>query len=242
MIQATYDKMLKIHLKAMAHQYQAQENIPGIHDMTFDERLSLLIDAEADSRENATIARRKKEAKLPETSAALESIQYLPDRHLNRNLITSLASDQYIHKPTNIFLVGASGSGKTYIASALGNRACEENYKVKYIRMPDMFNDFEIAKLENTKTKLLKHYHTRDLLIIDDWLLYSITEEQRQIIMEIIEGRYRTRATIICSQYDTTGWLERLGIGPVSEAILDRLTPKSQTIKIDGNESMRLRI
>ena len=158
MDQSTLDKLRKLHLKSMAASYETQDSVPGIMDMTFDERLSFLVDAELDSRDNRRLNRRIKEAHFPDSNAVIEGIKYYPDRHLNRTQITSLATNQYIHKPRNVLVTGATGAGKTYIISALGNRACQENYKVLYIRMPDLFNEIECAKVEGEYDRLLKRY------------------------------------------------------------------------------------
>lgn len=241
MDQSTLDKLRKLHLKTMAAAYEKQESVAGIWDLTFDDRLGLLVDAEMDARDNGRLKRRIKEAHFAETSAAVESIKYYADRQLNRSQITVLATNQYIHKPQNVLILGATGAGKTYIACALGNRACQENYKTRYIRMPELFNEIARAKIEGDYDRLLKRYHTRDLLIIDDWLLYPIREEQQEELLETLEGRYRHSATIICSQYTVEGWRERLGNGAVAEAIMDRLTSKSVTIRIQGDKSMRTR-
>ena len=123
----------------------------------------------------------------------------------------------------------------------MGNRACQENYKVLYIRMPELFNEIERAKLEGEYDRLLKRYHSRDLLIIDDWLLYPVKEEQCEQILEVLEGRYRHSATIIGSQYAEDGWRERLGAGAVAEAIMDRITASAERIMILGDKSMRTR-
>lgn len=236
-----YDKLRGFRLKTMANEYMRQDDVPGITELTFDQRLGLLVDAEADARDSARLKKRIKEAKFAEPGAAIESIRYYPDRKLNRELFTQLATNRYIYQPKNVLIVGATGCGKSYLACALGNRACQENYKVRYIRLPDLFTELEIGKLEHTYDKLLKRLHTRDLLIIDEWLLYPLTETQRQSILEVIEGRYRHRATIICSQYDPDGWHEILGGGPIADAIMDRLKPKSETIHVGGKLSMRVR-
>ena len=237
----TYEKLKALHLKTMASEYIHQEDIPGITELTFDQRLTLIVDAEADARDNTRLRNRIQEAKFAEPGATMEAIQYYPDRHLNKETMALLATNKYIHKPTNILVIGATGSGKSFLACALGNRACQDNYKVRYIRMPDLFTELELSKIENTYDKLLKRFHTRDLLIIDEWLLYPINENQRHLILEVIEGRYRYRSTIICSQYKTDGWHEKLGGGPIADAIMDRLLPKSETIQIGGEVSMRIR-
>ena len=124
------------------------------------------------------------------------SLKYCQNSNLNHNQITALATKQYIHKPKYILVTGATGAGKTYILATLGNRACQQNYKVLYIRMSELINEIERAKMEGEYEKLLKKYHTRDILIIDAWLLYPVKEGQCEQTLDVVEGRYRHSATI----------------------------------------------
>lgn len=238
---SNYDKLIKLGLSTMAKEYIKIDNIPGVSDWTFDERLALLLDSEDDERTNRRIIKRIKEARLADPSANIEDIIFYEDRNLDKELIHKLATNSYIKAPTNIFVCGATGSGKTWLVCALANRACQENYKVKYIRMPDLTSELLLARKINNNDRAVSKYTKADLLIIDEWLLYSINEQEREIILEIIERRYRTRSTIICSQYAVGGWSEKLGGGIVSESIMDRLTSKSIEIIIGGDVSMRSR-
>lgn len=119
-----------------------------------------------------------------------------------------LASNQYINEPKNIIFTGATGSGKSYLACALGHNACQLGYKVRYIRLPDLLTELELARAEGTYKKTLKRYQNCELLILDEWLLVPANEIAQQDILEVVERRYRYHATIFCSQFEIDGWHE----------------------------------
>lgn len=168
MNQHNYEKLHLLRFSGMAQAYQEQSAIEGIHDWSFEERLGYLLDAEYDLRQTNKIERLIKLAQLSDSGARLEDIQYLPDRELNRDLFQSLATNAYMTRPENSVLVGATESGKSYIACALGKQACLAGKKVRYIRLPDLLSELELARAEGRYTKDLKQYQTCDLLIIDE--------------------------------------------------------------------------
>ena len=223
----TIRKMQEIRLSAMAEAFELQLQQPErFKHLSFEERLAFLVDREYDIRKSNHLQRLLKNATLVYPHATLQNIEYLPDRHLNRDLLKRLESNEYILHHANIIIIGATGSGKTYLANALGVNACYDDFKVKYMHLPDMFAAYREANLEDKRK---------------EFLLYGATEEEQQILLEVMERRVERTTTIVCSQYDPEGWIERLGESAVSDAILDRLLSKSYTIKIDGNISMRKR-
>ena len=205
----TYDKMILLKLKGMAKAYKEQDEIEDIHELTFEQRLALLIDAETDSKHNHKIER--------------------------------LATNEYINKHENLIIVGATGSGKSYIACALGVEACNATMKVMYVRLPDLLAELDLAKVQGNYRKRINQYIKCDLLILDEWLLIGTNNAEQQDILEILEKRYRIHSTVFCSQFDVTGWHSKLGGGALADAIMDRIISKSQTIKIFGDKSMRSR-
>lgn len=241
MNQQTYEKLLKIKIPGMAQAYKIQCAQGEMDGWSFDERFALLVDSEYDSRHINKINRLTKQAKLSDSQAYLEGIHYHDDRGLNRETLLRLAENLYIHEPRNVVLTGATGSGKSYIACALGNNACQAGFKVKYIRLPDLLTELELGKAQDTYRKTLKQYQSCDLLILDEWLLIPTTNSAQQDILELFERRYRTQATIFCSQFSTAGWHERLGGGALADSILDRILPKAHLISILGERSMRSR-
>lgn len=238
----TYEKLVQMRLPGMAKEYQRQMNEISTEELSFSQRLQLLIDAEYDSRHNNTIKRLMTVAKLSDSSASIETIHYFSDRNLNKSQIQELSTSHYIRKMQNILLIGATGSGKSFIACAFGNQACRDRFTVRYIRLPDLLTEFQIARMQGTYRKLIGQYKKCNLLILDEWMLTPVTDHEQRDILEIIESRYKIGSTIFCSQFSPEGWHSKLGSGALADAILDRIIPKSHTIFIDGSTSMRQRI
>lgn len=237
----TYEKMVTMNLKGMVEAYKEQADIPETATWTFEQRLSHLIDREFDVRRDNKIKRLITQANFSESQAYLDGIKYYADRQLDPNLFDTLKSNRYITAPHNLIIEGVTGSGKSYIACALGQHACTHGFKVRYIRLPDLLSDIEMARAEGSLKNKLKQYKVCELLIIDEWLLSPVRTQGVQDLLEIIDRRYKQYATILCSQYATEGWHQRLGGSGIAESILDRLTSKAIKIKIGGSQSMRER-
>lgn len=237
----TLEKMTKLRMPGMTKAYKELDEMKNKNDLTFEQKLTFLIDAEIDNRRNNTIKNLMEKACLSEKGACIEDIKYYDDRHLDRDLIESLASNSYIKKGEKIFIIGATGTGKSYLACALGNCACQSGIKVKYARLPDLLTDLNLGREQGRYKKVLKDYEKVDLLILDEWLLIPANERAQQDILEIMERRYKNKGTIFCSQFDSDSWLKRLGGGALAEAIMDRVKSKSTTIFIHGEKSMRVR-
>ncbi|MBS5112710.1 MAG: IS21-like element helper ATPase IstB [Coprobacillus cateniformis] len=232
-------KLKALRLPGMVAEYERQCTLEDIDTYTFDQRMSLMIDAEFDSEHNNKIKRLIKNANFSESSASLTQIKYYPDRHLDKALITELSTNSYIKKNRNIIITGASGSGKSYVANSLGVNACHNGLKVNYVRLPDLLHEFELSRLQKTYYQLIKKYQKCDLLIIDEWLLIPTTDNEQRDLLELIERRYRSGSTILCSQFSTEVWHKKLGGGAIADAIMDRIINNSTTIFIDGKVSMR---
>ncbi|ACV63037.1 IstB domain protein ATP-binding protein [Desulfofarcimen acetoxidans DSM 771] len=238
----TTRKLKNMRLPAFAEAYQKQvENEKEYQSLSFHERLALLADAEFDSRHNNNIRRLIKNAKFTNSSAFLGNIEYLPDRHLNRDLLESLADNEYIRQRLNVILIGATGCGKTYISNALGVNACHAGYKTRYIRLPELFSEFEAARVQGKYQQLMKQYQKYSLMILDEFLLIPASDTEQRDLLELMESRCRQSSTIICSQFITEGWHERLGGSALADSILDRVIPSAYTMIIDGDVSMRQR-
>ncbi len=237
----TIEKLTQLRLPGMLRAYQEQYKTDNIEDLTFEQRLTLMVDAEIDSRHNHTIERLIRNAQMSDKKASIEGIKYYADRQLNKDLIDELSSNQYIERGVTIHIIGATGSGKTYLACALGNAACLAEKKVMYTRLPDLLTDLALGREQGNYKNILKRYEKVDLLIIDEWLLIPANDIAQQHILEIVERRYGKKGTIFCSQFTTDSWHQRLGGGALADAILDRILSKSKTIQIHGNRSMRNR-
>ncbi|ACV61337.1 IstB domain protein ATP-binding protein [Desulfofarcimen acetoxidans DSM 771] len=238
----TTRKLKNMRLPAFAEAYQKQvENETEYQSLSFHERLALLADAEFDSRHNNNIRCLIKNAKFTNSSAFLGNIEYLPDRHLNRDLLESLADNEYIRQRLNVILIGATGCGKTYISNTLGVNACHAGYKTRYIRLPELFSEFEAARVQGKYQQLMKQYQKYSLMILDEFLLIPASDTEQRDLLELMESRCGQSFTIICYQFIPEGWHERLGDSALADSILDRIIPSAYTMIIDGDVSMRQR-
>ena len=181
-----------------------------------------------------TLKRLIRGAGFDQPDAYIGDINYTSGRKLNRSLIERLATCEYITEHRNLFITGATGSGKTYLACAFGMEACKQRYKTKYVRLPDLLLELELARNDGTYKKVQAKYANPILLIIDEWLLLKPTESEQHDILELLHRRRRKSSTIFCSQYDSNGWYDQLGgdDSPLSEAILDRIKHDAYKINI----------
>ena len=171
----------------------------------------------------------------------MEDIEYHADRNLDKAQIARLASCDYIIDHHNVMLLGATGSGKTYLACALGMAAVRKFLAVKYVRLPELLTELAIARGNGTYRKVVQQYKKPALLILDEWLLYPLKETEARDLLEIAETRYKKASTIFCSQFDVPGWRDKIGDPILADAICDRIVHDSYPLVIDCKESMRKR-
>lgn len=240
------ENLKAMRFSAMAREYEVQlESSHAYQNLGFEDRFGFLVDAEWNKRQANKLNRFIRNACFSNNNASIENIEYLEDRKLDKGQIIRFATCQYIEDGHHIILMGASGSGKTYIACALGIAACRKFKKVKYIRMPELLDEVKVAISSGTLKKLIAVYTKLDLLILDEWLLRSLSGDEAYHILEIVEAREH-RSTIFCTQFDSKGWLERInsstdGESPLSDSVIDRIVHNSYKVPIYGLKSMRER-
>jgi DNA replication protein DnaC len=235
----TLDKLKAMRFTGMARALEEQMEMAEIDSLSFEERLGLLIDREMTVRENRRLTTRLKKAKLRQ-NAAVEDIDYRHPRGLDRALMAKLSSCQWISQYLNILITGPTGCGKTYIACALAHKACREGYTAHYTRLPRLLQELHIAKGDGRYGKLLAGFAKTHLLILDDWGLAKLTDEQRHDLLEILEDRHGLRSTVVAAQLPVDNWHEIIGDPTLADAIMDRLIHNAYKINLKG-ESMRKR-
>jgi DNA replication protein DnaC len=233
--EATLEKLIEMRLTTMADALRQQLADSSMEQLSFIERIGLIVDREYTSRKNNHLKHLIKHADFDQTQASIADINYAPTRKLNRNQILDLASCRYIPDAYNLILLGATGSGKSYLACAFGIEACKNFYTVKYLRLPELFIEMEMARTEGNFTKIVKQYAKYKLLILDEWLLIKLTEVQARDLLEIIHARHKHASTIFCSQFAPAGWHTKIGEPTLADAILDRIVHDSYTIEIHSD-------
>jgi DNA replication protein DnaC len=235
----TLEQLQDLRLHGMGTAYREQLENADYDGLGFDERFALLVDREHIERHNHRLATRLSKAKL-RFSATIEDIDYHHPRGLDKRLLMSLAACDWLRHHHNLVITGPTGTGKTYLACALGHKACREGFSVQYHRGPKLFEALALAKGDGRYPKLMKTLANTELLILDDWATAVLTDEQRRDLFEIIEDRYQRRATLLAAQLPLKHWHEAIGDPTLADAILDRLVHNAHTIALKG-ESMRKR-
>jgi len=234
---ATLDQLAALKLHGMAKAFEEQLSMVDVSELSFEERLGLLVEREATERSSRRLIARLRKAKLRE-QAAIEDIDWRAKRGLDKGQILRLASCQWIAEHLNVLITGKAGVGKTFLACAFAHKACREGYTALYLRVPRLFRQLAIARGDGSYEKLLKSYARTDLLILDDWGLAPIGASERRDLLEILEDRYGNRSTLVTSQLPVESWYEVIGDPTLADAILDRIVHGAYKLAVDG-DSMR---
>ena len=232
--QSTIYQLIEMRLTAIADAYRNQLDDPKLKDVPFEDRFGMLVDIEYSSRKSNRLKRLIKNAGFDQPDASIMDINYTSGRRLNREMINRLATCEYISEHRNLFITGATGCGKTYMACAFGMEACKQYFNTKYVRLPDLLIDLEIARAEGNYRKVMAKYANPLVLILDEWLLLKPTESEQKDIFELLHRRRKKSTTIFCSQYQFEEWYEQLGgdASPLADAIIDRIAHDSYRINI----------
>jgi DNA replication protein DnaC len=234
------EKLLAMRLNGMAEGLQTQQQDPAARELSFLERLGLLVDQQWSWRQNQALARRLKTAKL-RGNACIEDIDYRAARGLDKSVVRALTQESaWVRQHENIFVLGPTGVGKSFLASALAQKACRDGYTAFYTRAAALFRDLALARADGSLRTLLARLARLDVLVIDDWAMAQLAENERRDFWEICEDRYQTRSMILTSQLPVTKWHEQIGDPTVADGILDRLVHNAHRLELRG-DSMRKR-
>jgi DNA replication protein DnaC len=234
----TLDQLRGLRLDGIVHALSDQATSAAAAELTFDERLAMLVQREIDWRDGKRLARLLKAAKLKVGSACIEDIDWRGSRGLDRNLITALAGCDWLRHGHNVLITGATGVGKTWLACALAQQAARSGFTVLYMRAPRLLEELRVAHGDGSFGRRLAQLARIDLLAIDDFAIAPITAAERNDLLELLDDRVGTRATLVTSQLPVTAWHEWLNDPTLADAILDRIVHAAHKIALKG-ESMR---
>jgi DNA replication protein DnaC len=233
----TLEKMSTMKLMGMARAFRSTMEKGGMQDLTADEMISQLIEAEWDERYNRRLERSVQRAHF-RYKASIEQISYDQERTLDKNQVMRLADCNFIKRKENVIITGSTGIGKSYLASALGHQACSLGYKIMYLHSTKLFAKMKMAKADGSYLKELVKIEKQDLILIDDFGIQPLDSASRTVLMEIIEDRHGKASTMFTSQVPVNMWHEVIGEQTIADAILDRIVHDAHRVEMNG-ESMR---
>jgi DNA replication protein DnaC len=233
----THERLVALGLAGMARAFEDQRRSPDIAALSFEERLGLMVDREAAERDTKRLATRLKFAALRQ-NAVVEDIDLRAPRGIDRALFQKLAAGDWIDRAEGLLVTGPTGVGKSWIACALGHKACRDGKSVLYYRVPRLFEALALARGDGRHARLLKTLARVQLLILDDWGLAKFTDAEQRDLLEILEDRHQRASILITSQVPVEQWHEIIGNPTLADAILDRLVHNAHRLQIKG-ESMR---
>jgi DNA replication protein DnaC len=238
--QALSDKLLELRLSAFRDGLREQAANPHYADLSFEERLLLLVELECTHRSGNRIQRRLKLAEFP-MPATLEDFDFSPERGLDRRLVLELAQGSWIDKALNILILGATGTGKSFLASALGVACCRLGYSVRYVRTPRLLHSLAHSRQDGTYLNFLRTLNKTEVLILDDWMRDPISLSAAQDLLEVFEDRFGKTATLMVSQVPVADWHTRFPDPTLADAILDRTIHNAYRLSLLGDSQRKLR-
>jgi DNA replication protein DnaC len=238
--QTLLDKLLQLRLPAFREGLRQQSSNPQYADLTFEERLLLLVEQECTRRSTSRIKRRLKLAEFP-MPAAIEDLDFSPERGLDRRLILELAQCSWVDKALNILILGATGTGKSFLACSLGVAACRLGYSVRYVRTSRFLHALARARQDGSYLTLLRSLNKTEVLILDDWMRDPIQLPAAQDLLEVFDDRFGKTATLIASQVPVAEWHVRFPDPTLADAILDRTIHNAYRLALLGDSQRKLR-
>jgi DNA replication protein DnaC len=236
--QPTLEKLEAMRLHGMAQALREMQGSEQALELSFEERLALLVDRQMTWRQNEALQARLRRAKL-KAQACVEEIDYRAARGLDKTLVRSLAQESvWVTRHENIFVCGPTGVGKSYLACALAHKACRDGYSVYYTRAVALFRDLALARADGSLRSLLLRLSRMDVLVVDDWAMNPLGETEARDFWEICEDRCQTRSMILTSQVPVAKWHSQIGDSTVADGILDRIVHQAHRLELKG-ESMR---
>jgi DNA replication protein DnaC len=239
LIEQTLEKLYRMKLYGMHASIKEKLSRPEHADLSVTDLLGMVVDDEWIYRDNKNLTRRVTNAKFKEKQACIENINYAQSRGIKKTQVLELGQNHWVTEHQNVILTGPSGSGKSYLAQALGHNACRNGHSVHYIRIPLLFENIIAARAKGSLHEFIKKLSKNNILIIDDFGISSIDEQSKADLLEVVEDRYATSSTILTSQLPISDWHPYLGGGILADAILDRLLHNAHKISLKAIDSLR---
>jgi DNA replication protein DnaC len=237
LIKPTLERLRAMRLSGMAEAFAAQMEDPNSNQLSFEERFSLLVDQQWLGRQNRALKDRLKQSRLGQ-QACLEDIDYNHPRGLDRTLVRSLSSSQWITSHHNLLITGPTGVGKSFLGCAFAHKAVRDGFTALYLRATRLFQNLSIARADGSIQELFRSIARVNVLVVDDWAMHPMNETERRDFLEICEERYEHRSTVLTSQFPVSQWHTQIGDPTIADSILDRLVHNAYRIELNG-ESVR---
>jgi len=234
MKQETIEKLKSFHMNGFVQALREQEESATYTELSFEERLSFLVDSEFLKRKNNRIAAAIRFAKL-KSNASIETLDYSAQRNLKKSLIAELADCNWVKKAQNIIITGPTGVGKSFLASALAEKACRLEIKTLHIKINELIRQIMLAHAEGTYPRLIAKFSRIPLLVIDEWLRNPLSTEQAKEILDLVDERYQKLSTVFCSQLPVKSWHQAIKDPTAADAILDRIVHHTHRIELSGD-------
>ena len=236
-MQQTLEQLKSLKLSGFIEAWQEQQSQPTFHNLSFDERFSLLVDKEYCRRQQQRLQRRLKQAQLF-IGAAIADVDFEVPRGLQKAQFFEWAQGQWLIEHLNLVLVGPTGTGKTFLSCVLADHLCKQGYSVRYLKTTELVNELKLAKADGSFQRLRKRLAGFDLIILDEWLRDSLAQPDAREILDFLDDRYRRSSCLFATQFPVNQWHQQIHEPTLADAILDRIVHDSMRLALKG-ESMR---